>query len=268
MGNQRRSWPWIIEAMRRLHAGEIGKVFHARTWYHASRGSIGRGKPAPVPAWLDYDLWQGPAPERPFLDNVVHYKWHWRWHWGNGEIGNNGIHFLDLARWGLQVDQPRRITCGGNRYCFQDDQETPDTCTLTVDYGDKGLVWEGHSCFPRRAEGGKTGVIFYGDKGTLVIADYKCLLYDPDEKVIADLSGPPDVILHFRNLADAIRDGKKLYAEIEEGQQATMLCHLANIAWRTGHTINFNPQERKITGDEAASALWKREYRMGWEPRV
>jgi predicted dehydrogenase len=268
MGNQRRSWPWLIEAMGRLHAGEIGTVRYARTWFNTGRGSIGRGKAVPVPKWLDYELWQGPAPERPYLDNVVHYKWHWRWHWGNGEIGNNGIHFLDLARWGLQVDQPRRVTCGGNRYCFQDDQESPDTCTLTVDYGDKGLIWEGHSCYPRGMEGGKTGAIFYGDKGTLVIADYKAKLCDLEEKVLAEFTGPPDVLPHVRNLADAIRDGTPLKSEIEEGQKATMLCHLANIAWRTGHTINFDPQGKKIIGDPDATALWKREYRPGWEPTV
>lgn len=273
MGNQRRSWPWLQEAIQRLHAGEIGKVVYAQSWFNTGRGSIGHGKVVPVPKWLDYELWQGPAPERPYLDNVVHYKWHWRWHWGNGEIGNNAIHFLDMVRWGLQVDQPRRVTCGGNRYCFQDDQETPDTCVLTVDYGDKGLNWEGHSCFPRSTEGGKTGAIFYGDKGTLVIADYKAKLFDRsetarDEKALAEFTGPPEVTPHFANLADAIRDGKPLRSEIEEGQKATMLCHLANIAWRTGHTIDFDPKEQKIIGDPAAQALWKREYRPGWEPQV
>jgi len=268
MGNQRRSWRWLQEAIQRMHAGDIGKVFFARTWYNTNRGSIGHGKVVSVPEWLDYGLWQGPAPERPYLDNVVHYKWHWRWHWGNGELGNNGIHFLDLVRWGLQVDQPRRVTCGGNRYWFQDDQETPDTCALTVDFGEKGLVWEGRSCYSRPEEGGKTGVIFYGDKGALVIADYKAKLRDPEEKVLAEFSGPADVLPHFANLADAIREGKKLNSEIEEGQNGTMLCHLGNIAWRTGRTVNFDPKERKIIGDEAAQALWKREYRPGWEPKV
>jgi len=268
MGNQRRSWTWLQEAIGRIHVGEIGKVLYARSWFNTSRGSIGYGKQVPVPKWLDYDLWQGPATERPYLDNVVHYKWHWRWHWGNGEIGNNGIHFLDMVRWGLQVDQPRRVTCGGSRYWFQDDQETPDTCALTVDFGGKGLVWEGHSCHSRPEEGGKTGATFYGDKGALVIADYKARLCDPEEKVLAEFSGPPAVLPHFANLADAIRDGKPLRSEIEEGQKATMLCHLANIAWRTGRTIDFDSKEQKIKDDPAAMALWKREYRKGWEPKV
>jgi predicted dehydrogenase len=166
MGNQRRSWPWVQEAIKALHDGEIGQLYFARAWYTNHRASIGRGKPTPVPEWLDYSLWQGPAPERPFQDNVIHYNWHWFWNWGTGELGNNGVHAIDLARWGLGVDLPRRITCGGNRYHFQDDWETPDLYVATFDFGDKGIVWEGQSCDPRGFEGEGFGVNFYGEKGT------------------------------------------------------------------------------------------------------
>jgi predicted dehydrogenase len=268
MGNQRRSWSWIIEAIQRLHAGEIGPVRFARAWYYASRGSIGRGRVVPVPEWLDFDLWQGPAPERPYVDNLVHYNWHWRWHWGNGEIANNGVHFLDLARWGLQVGAPRRVTCGGGRYRYDDDWETPDTCALTVDFGDKGVVFESHSCHPHREAGGRTGVIFYGDTGTMVFADLTCRIYDREEKLLSEVKGQPADVPHFQNLADAIREGTPLRSEIEEGQKATMLCHLANIAWRTGRTIDVDPLTGRPNNNPDADALWRREYRPGWEPNV
>lgn len=268
MGNQRRSWPWVIEAMNRLKSGEIGQVFFARTWYNNARDTIGRGKPAPVPEWLDYSLWQGPAPERPFVDNLVHYKWHWRWHWGNGELGNNGIHFLDLARWGLGVDYPTRVVCGGARYHYDDDQETPDTYVTTFDFGNKGATWDGHSCDPHGFEGEQIGVTFYGEKGTLVIAGNKAKFLGPKNEVLSEMDRKVGDGGHFGNFLDAIRGEKPLNSEIEEGVKSTLLCHLGNIAWRIGRTINFDCQKQKIVGDKGAMKYWSREYRRGWEPKV
>ncbi|HEU0038273.1 MAG TPA: Gfo/Idh/MocA family oxidoreductase [Verrucomicrobiae bacterium] len=268
MGNQRRSWPYVIDAIKAVHSGEIGRVFFARAWYTNGRGSIGRGKPAPVPEWLDYSLWQGPAPEREFRDNVIHYNWHWFWHWGTGELGNNGVHALDLARWGLGVDLPKRITCGGNRYHYQDDWETPDLYVTTFDYGDKAIVWEGQSCDPRGFEGAGFGVNFHGEKGTMVMAGDAGGIYDLSNKLVRELGGKRGDTLHFANFADGIRVGKKLNSEIEDGQKSTMLCHLGNIAWRTGHTINCDAKSGKLVGDREAANLWRREYRKGWEPKV
>ena len=268
MGNQRRSWPSVIEAMDALHQGEIGKLYFARAWYTNRRGSIGRGKPASVPEWLDYTLWQGPAPERPFKDNLIHYNWHWFWHWGGGELANNGVHALDLARWGLRVDAPTRVTCGGNRYHFQDDQETPDIYVTTFDFGNCGIVWEGQSCDPHGFEQTGFGVNFHGEKGTLSLTDNDAKIYDLNNKLVREIKARRDDTLHFVNFADAIRDGKKLTAEIEDGQKSTMLCHLGNIAWRSGHTINYDAKVGKIVGDRDASKLWQREYRKGWEPKV
>ena len=246
----------------------MGKLFFARAWYTNRRASIGRGKPAPVPDWLDYTLWQGPAPEREFRDNIIHYNWHWFWHWGTGELGNNGVHALDLARWGLEVDLPKRITCGGNRYHYQDDWETPDLYVTTFDFGDKCLVWEGQSCDPRGFEGAGFGVNFHGEKGTMVMADNNCAIYDLNNKLMREVKGPRDDTLHFANFAGGVREGKKLNSEIEDGQKSTMLCHLGNIAWRSGHTINYDAKSGKLVGDREAANLWRREYRKGWEPKV
>jgi predicted dehydrogenase len=266
-GTQRRSWTWVQEAIERIHKGDIGNVRFARTWYNNARGTIGTGKHVPVPDWLDYSMWQGPAPERPFVDNLVHYQWHWRWHWGNGEIGNNGIHFLDVARWGLQVDHPKRATCTGGRYHFKDDQETPDTAIATFDFGDKGITFDSQSCDPHGTENSQAGIMFYGDKGTLVIGSASYKIYDGKNKQIDERKNTSGDKQHFGNFIDCVRSGQKPNADIEECQKSTMLCHLANIAYRTGHAVDFDPV-KKIVGDKEAMKLWKREYRHGWEPKV
>jgi predicted dehydrogenase len=255
----------MIAAVRK---GEIGKTFFARTWYANRRVSIGRGETTPVPEWLDYSMWQGPAPERPYKSNVVHYNWHWFWNWGTGELGNNGVHSLDLARWGLEVDLPRRVTCGGNRYHFSDDWETPDTAFATFDFGGKGISWEGRSCAPRGVEGAGFGVSFHGENGVVIISGNDYRVCDLNDKLVREVKGKGDDVLHFANFADAIRRGEALSAEIGEGQKSSMLCHLGNIAWRTGHTVNFDPVAGRILKDKAAEALWKRTYRRGWELRA
>lgn len=268
MGNQRRSWPWVIEAIAKVRSGEIGRVTFARTWYNSARGTIGRGKQTPVPDWLDYSLWQGPAPERPYVDNLVHYNWHWRWHWGNGELGNNGIHALDVARWGLGVDYPRRVTCAGGRYQFEDDQETPDAYVTTYEFDGKAATWESHSCHPRGFEGEQFGINFYGDKGYLVIAGNGFKIYDINGKELSSTKGRWNDADHFGNFLEGIRTGGRLNSEIEEGVKSTLWCHLGNIAWRTGHALNVDPASGKIVGDREADKLWSREYRKGWEPKV
>ena len=268
LGTQRRSSPSITQAIEKVHSGAIGRALFARCWYNSARSSIGHGKTVPVPDWLDFTLWQGAAPDRPYVDNLVHYNWHWRWHWGNGELGNNGIHVLDLARWGLGAGLPKRVTCSGARYYYNDDQETPDTYLVGFDFGDKGASFEGHSCNSHGLENAATGVLFYGDKGSLAIADKVWRIYDGKNKVVEEQPVKFDNVTHFANFFDCIRSGKKPNADIGEGQQSTLLCHLGNIAWRTGHTINFDPATRKIVNDPDAGALWQREYRPGWEPKV
>ncbi len=270
MGNQRRSFPWAIEMMAQLKAGEIGEVNFARSWYNNARKSIGNGKPAPVPAELDYSLWQGPAPEMPYLDNLVHYNWHWRWHWGGGELANNGVHSLDIVRWGLGVDLPKSVTCGGGKYAMptDDDQETPDTYVVTYDFGGKGATWEGHSCHPRGFENVGFGVNFYGSKGHLIIAGDNYQFLDLNGKVISEKNNKRSDIEHFANFLDAIRNGKTLNAEIEDGQKSTLMCHLGNIAYRTGSTVHFDSAKGKIINNKPAMELWSRKYRKGWEPKV
>ena len=268
MGNQRRSYPKVIEGMQRLREGAIGRLLYARCWYKGARGSIGTGRPAAVPSHLDWALWQGPCPERPYVDNLVHYNWHWRWFYGGGELANNGVHILDLARWGLGVDYPTKVTYLGSRYTFRDDQETPDTGTAQYDFGSCGATWDQSSCHPRKADKAPA-ITFYGDKGSLTMAggnDYT--LYDLEGKAVTTPGdGRPSDVPHFQNFADAIREGKALNSPISEGQKSTMLCHLGNIALRTGSVLEVDPKTGRILKNTAAMKLWKREYRAGWEPK-
>lgn len=267
MGNQRRSFPAMIEAVEKLRAGAIGKVLYARTIYTSARGSIGHGKQVAIPANLDYAIWQGPAPERPYVDNLVHYNWHWRWHWGGGELANNGIHALDVARWGLGVEYPSRVTFNGGRYHFKDDQETPDTGTTVFDFGGSGISWDCSSCIPRTHEK-LPFVAFYGDGGILANEKNGYAIYDLKGKEIERKDGPGGDKIHIQNFLDCIRSGKRPNSEIEEGQKSTLLCHLGNIAYRTGHTLHIDQRTGKIIDDREAQKLWSREYRKGWEPKV
>lgn len=268
LGTQRRSWPWVGEAMRALHDGVIGRVCFARCWYTNTRGSIGRGQPSDVPPWLDWTLWQGPAPDRPFVDNLVHYNWHWRWHWGGGELANNGVHALDLARWGLRADRPVQVQCSGKRYHFEDDQETPDIIIASYDFGHCGICWESHSCDPHGFEGESFGVLFYGEAGTMIVGAAKARVLDRKDRLVKEFSGPGGDAVHFSNFVEAIRGDTKLAAPIEEGQRSSYLCHIGNIAWRTGRTLRLDPKDGRVLGDRGAMRLWGREYRRGWKPDV
>ncbi len=269
MGNQRRSVPEMIEAIQRLQAGEIGPVRFARCWYSSARGTIGRGKPAPIPEGLDYTLWQGPLPERPYVDNLIHYNWHWRWFWGGGELANNGIHALDIARWGLGVRNPKQVTVNGGRYHFQDDQETPDTTIATFDFGNCGASWDASSCLPRNEEK-LAFVSFYGDGGVLALdsgAGYR--VSDPNGKELRSVKGKFSDIPHFTNFIEAIRENARLNSEIAEGQASTRLCHLGNIAYRTGSMLHVDPADGRILNStREMRRLSTREYRKGWTPHV
>ncbi len=271
MGNQRRSWPRIIEAIEEVRKGTIGRAYLAQAWYLNLRGTIGRGKEAPPPADLNYTLWEGPAPHRPYHTNYLHYNWHWFWHWGNGELGNNGIHMLDLCRWGLGVDFPTHVTSTGGRYRYQDDQETPDTHLVCFDFpGRKTITWEGLSC--NRLPAGKTAdVIFVGENGSLIIDGGTYRVYDVAGKqlreVRSDAGGTSDA-LHLRNFLDAVRGNGRLASNIEEAHKSTLLCHLGNIAHRTQRALRCDEKDGHIAGDKEAMNFWSREYAQGWEPRV
>ena len=281
MGNQRRSWPNVIEAIRLLHSGVIGRPYFAKTWYTNNRKSIGIGQEVAVPSWLNYELWQGPAPRQPYKDNIIHYNWHWFWNWGTGEALNNGVHMIDLARWGLSAEFPIRVTSAGGRYRYKDDWQTPDTQVITLEFNNNTSVsWEGRSCNGKDVEGASVGCIFYGDTGSMFIDGNGYTIYDldnkqtkkiKDESVDArNVASPAEHLdaVHIQNLLSAITKGTRLHSHIAEGHKSTLLCQLGNIALRSGNTLKTDPANGHITGDSAAQQFWSRKYEPGWEPKV
>ena len=283
MGAQRRSGTGIIQMIKDIQSGIIGNVCMAKTWYARRRGA-NFYKDAEVPSWLDFDLWQGPAPRRPFKSGLVHYEWHWLWHWGTGEALNNGTHEVDVARWGLGVDYPSRVSSLGGRYAFKDDWETPDTQSISIEFPEGKLItWEGRSFSAFNVNNADRGVVFYGDNGSIINpGGNSYTVYDRSNKVIKDSKDATDSTdttntvsaggnldeMHIANFLDCVRTGKLPTGDVEIGHKSTLLVQLGNISWRTKQTLEIDPKNGHILNNPAAQQLWKREYEKGWEPRV
>ncbi len=283
-GSQTRSNVAAREAVDKMcKENLLGDVYYTRALCYKWRDTIGKKPDGPVPAGVDYDLWTGPAPKRPFNENRFHYNWHWNWDYGNGDIGNQGIHEIDISRWGLGVTLPTKVSAIGGHFMFDDDQNTPNTMIASFEF-DKGgkkaiMVAEvrhwisnneaGISDAPELrmgaggGRGGNTiGNIFYGAKGYLVIEGYNkyTTFMGKNQEPGPARTGRDN---HWANFIDVVRSRKKedLNAPIEEGHYSCALMHLANIAYRVGRTINFDPKTETIIGDKQAQAMLKRQYR-------
>ena len=283
LGTQARSGPHFFEALDHIKKGEIGTPYLARAWYANTRGSIGKGKVAPVPPNLDYELWQGPAPRTPYRDNVVHYNWHWFTRWGTGEICNNGTHELDVARWFLGVDYPTSVSSVGRRFHFQDDWEFPDTQEVTYEFGDDGgkiIAWYGQSCNGLRLYDRDRGTTVLGTGGSVIVDRDGYELRDLKNKVVRraaigqatdglnTLGDDPLTYLHMQNFLDAVRTGVKLNAPIADGAKTGLLCHIGTIAHQAERTLRIDSKTGHIVGDSEAAAKWERTYEPGWAPTV
>lgn len=283
MGNQRRSWPNVQEGIQAIKEGIIGNVHFGKAWYTNNRTSIGTGKEVAVPEWLDWDLWQGPAPRVAYKDNIVHYNWHWIWRWGTAESMNNGTHMVDILRWGMELEYPTMVNSAGGRYFFKDDWETPDTQVINMEFGkSKSMTWEGRSCNGRTIEGSSVGSMFYGDKGSMLITGsdgYR--VFDLDNKVVKqqyskieidprNLMNPAESLdaLHINNFFDGIRKGEKLNSDIVSGHKSTLLMQVGNIAQRVGRQLNIDSANGRIMHDTDAMKYWSRDYQPGWEMKL
>jgi hypothetical protein len=258
--------------MKRLQSGAIGDILVAKAWNSQLRGNIGHKQPSDPPPHLDFDAWLGPAPERPYQSNLLHGVWRFWYDFGVGDIGNDGVHDIDIARWGLGVTtHPSRIAALGSKYFFDDDQEHADNQYCVFEWPGDGqvghkrmLIYEQRDWSPYFQEGFENGNAFYGTRGMMILGKgggWK--MYGPRNKLIEEMTGGTDLPAHHQNFLHCIRTGERPNADIEINHLSTSLCHLANIACRVGRTLNFDPEKEQVLGDSEANELLRRTYRPG-----
>ena len=262
LGTQARSRPSTREGIEYIRAGRIGRVLMAKAWDVQRRDDIGHKPDAPPPPGVDYETWTGPAPFLPFNPNRFHYQWHWNWNYGTGDMGNDGVHQIDIARWALGVDAPGRVTGVGHKLFFNDDQQTPDTMNITFEYpGGKILAFEMRIWSPYGMDGTENGVAVYGSEGMVQFSGgYEA--FDAHGKPVAARRYTRDE--HARNFIDCVRSRRPPNATIEIGHISSLHAHLGNIVARTGRTVRFDPQTETIPENPEANALLRRTYRDHW----
>ena len=280
MGTQQRSSPHTIEIVDKIHNGLIGRAYFARAWYANTRKSMGVGKVVPVPATLDWDLWQGPAPRRAYKDNVQPYNWHWLRIYGTGETLNNGTHEVDVCRWALGVDYPQRITASGGRYQWKDDWQFYDSLVTSFTYADKMISWEDQCCQGMRQYGRDRGSVIMGTTGSVIVDRGGYEVYDwngkktsefkaSDAAPSSDLVGADSMTsAHFANFIAGIQKGEKLRAPVSIGNVSVTMLQLSNIAWEMNRELQLDASDGKILHDPEAMKLWGREYEPGWAPHL
>ncbi len=263
-GVQLRSSEAVQEAVQLLRKGVIGKVYMARGLVFRWRPSIGQKPEEPVPSYLDYDIWTGPAQMRPFSRRLVHYNWHWHWDYGNGDVGNQGIHETDMCMWGLDVGLPERITAMGAKFLFDDDKETPEVLTSVYHYPNekKIIQFEVRHWCTNEEHGVGVGNIFYGSDGYMLINGYDTYAVylgqkrekGPSRKAEGD---------HYANFIKAVRSRKTedQNGPVETAHLSSALAHLGNISYRLGRQLQFDPATEKFVGDSEADAMLTRNYR-------
>ncbi len=279
VGTQARNSVHVRRAMELIRDGAIGDVLVAKAWNSQKRKDIGHGQPGDPPDNLDYDIWLGPAPEVPYHSNRLHYNWHWRYDFGTGDMGNDGVHELDLALWGLGVDghHPESVSAIGDKLFFEDDQQFPDTQNVIFDFAPKGdsgrrkqLLFEMRIWTPYRMDGYENGNAFYGTKGFLLLGkNDNFRLYGEGNKLIeemaADGTNSRNTQIHHEDFLNCIRQGKgaRPQADIELGHHSAAACHLGNVAARLKRTLFFDGKNEQFINDEAANRLLTRDYREG-----
>ena len=273
VGTQSRSTKHVMKAMELLHNGAIGRVLVAKAWNSQKRSSIGKATPSAPPSHLDFETWLGPASKLPYQRNMLHGIWRWWRAFGTGDMGNDGVHDLDIARWGLGVTtHPRRIAALGGKYFFDDDQQFPDTQNVLFEYAPSAedgrprqLIFEQRIWAPYFEQGYENGNAFYGTNGFMLLGKHGgWKLIGSRNKLREQMSGSPDLRAHHDDFFRSIREGGTPNADIEIGHLSSSLCHLGNIATRIGRVLEFDPKHEQIADDVEANAMLSREYRKHW----
>jgi len=269
IGSQGRSSPNRIKMVKLLSDGIIGKVYMSRGLCFNRRKSIGHMADAPTPPGLDWDKFLGPAPMRPYNELRFKYNWHWFWDTGNGDIGNQGVHQMDIARWGLGSGLPQSVSSTGGKYVYNDDQETPNTQIASFNYGDSEIVFEVRGILTNSEAGVTVGNMFYGSDGWIAVSRNGFQVYkgEKGEKIMDETetwrTGNDGNVLHFRNFLQAMRSRnyKELAADVEIGVTSAILVHLANISYRLQKQLRFDPQTFTFPGEAEANRMLTRVYR-------
>lgn len=282
IGSQHRSEPFKIRAMEAIQGGLIGKVYQAKGLCYKRRVSIGKKPDSPTPPGVDWDMFLGPAPMRPFNELRFIYNWHWFWDTGNGDIGNQGVHQMGIARWGMgDPAWPRKVFAHGGKFAYDDDQETPNTQTATFDFGGRELVFEtrglltGGEGFVTVPQGSqsldiKIGNLYYGSEGWAAMNDqgFQAFKGESNELIMEERAerGLNTTQLHMQNFLAACRSRRSqdLTDGIESAHLSASMCHLANISYRLGRQLNVEDGPRFVNDAEATKML-TRDYR---EPYV
>jgi predicted dehydrogenase len=262
-GTQCRSHKAVQDAIAFLRSGKLGKIYMAKGLCYKWRPSIGHKPDGTPPAGLDYNIWTGPAEMRPYNPNKLHYNWHWVWNTGNGDLGNQGIHQMDLARWGLNKNEfPKAVQASGGRYGYSDDGETPNTLAASYEFDDCLLEFEVRGLPTNEELGVKVGNLYFGTEGVLAIVGYNNWQVYYGQKMEKGPGGEGGGD-HYDNFLKAVRsrDRKSLTADIEEGHQSSAYCHLGNIAYKLGRKLHINPSSESFLNDPEADSMLTRPYR-------
>ncbi|MEX0713198.1 MAG: Gfo/Idh/MocA family oxidoreductase [Pirellulales bacterium] len=276
LGTQSRSGPHMAGAIEYIRAGHLGRALVAKAWESSRQGSIGHPADGQPPPGVDYDLWLGPSQARAFNPARFHGNWRWFFDYGTGDLGNDGVHRLDMARWALETAMaaagegplgfPRSVSAAGGKYYFDDAQEWPDTLQVSFDYPGRVLTYEMRVWTPYPMESESEGAAVYGDKGYIVIGNGRWRAFGPRGEPAAEGSGSYNDAGHAQNFIDCMRSREKPAADLETvGHPSSVLCHLGNAAWRAGRSLRFDAENYRFIGDDDANQyLTRPEYRSPW----